>query len=247
MFVLISPHYRSNSELDRFVVSAELPQFILDQGLVPLVCCYETNSVSKEKQIINAERYFDSNIGGLILTGGPDVQVNSNNKTEHNLLRDYFELHLIKLALQAQVPILGICRGMQLLNVYFGGTLKNINSDADSSIVHSKSKTNKSQDLEDYDLSDIHDLITIPEGYLSKLYGEKDRIQVNSIHNQAIDKLGKGLEIDAVAQDGIIEAVSNPELKIFGVQFHPEVDLSKTNYRRLIQMWLKLVPDFHKI
>lgn len=136
---------------------------------------------------------------GLILCGGGDISPSFYNEenissydVDYNL--DLYEFNLLKEFVNLKKPVLGICRGIQLINVFFKGTL--------------------CQDIKNHkgDNGDIyHDIIV-----------NNREIQVNSYHHQAIKKLGDGLLITAKALDGTIEAIRHKTLPVYGVQFHPE-------------------------
>lgn len=146
---------------------------------------------------------------GLVLPGGGDLEpwrYGQVNTASRNLEpeRDAAELELIRRFCAAGKPILGICRGMQTINVAFGGTLR--------------------QDLPGHLGSDgrdrLHSVYTAPSG-LGMLYGE-GLVVVNSAHHQAVDRLGNGLRAVQWAMDGTIEAIEHTDLPILGVQWHPE-------------------------
>lgn len=103
-------------------------------------------------------------------------------------------------------PILGVCGGMQELNVYFGGTLER------GIPNHRKVE---------------HEVIFSPNSFLEKIYSCR-RIQANSFHSQAVDKIASSLWVAATASDGTIEAVQSEDELILGVQWHPETDFAQT-------------------
>ncbi len=144
----------------------------------------------------------------LLLPGGGDVHPRFygqqiNGSTDIDEARDGRELALVDKFLRAGKPIVGICRGLQLLNVYFGGTLR--------------------QHIEGHSQIDgvdrLHAINTAP-GLLRALYGA--RFTVNSAHHQAVETLGEGLQVLACAPDGTAEAIAHKELPVFAVQWHPE-------------------------
>ena len=127
---------------------------------------------------------------------------------------DECELRLIPLILASKKPLLGICRGCQILNVAFGGTLyQDIVSQHEGALGHSQTEIR---------LGAPCHRIRIEEGsVLAELYGSE--MLVNSFHHQAVKDLGKGLKVTARAYDGIIEAYEAPDYPfVLGVQWHPE-------------------------
>jgi len=160
---------------------------------------------------------------GLILSGGGDVDIRYFNGEPNAAIgdpspeRDALELALVKLALEVDLPVFGICRGIQVLNVALGGTLyTDIPSQYKTSIIHSTSASLGRQYL-------AHEVEIDSGSKLSHIHGST-RIQVNSFHHQAIKELAKGLTITARATDGLIEAVEllDAQKPVLGVQWHPE-------------------------
>lgn len=149
---------------------------------------------------------------GLILCGGGDIDPKYYNEaiTESKGIdeaRDQAEFALIQAFVEAGKPILGICRGHQVLNVYFGGSLY---QHMPETPVH---RSDTKEDL-------VHPVTATPEGLVGKLYGES--FSVNSFHHQAVKTLGKGLVPTAFWQDTYVEAFEHESLPIYGVQWHPE-------------------------
>lgn len=160
---------------------------------------------------------------GVIFTGGEDVhprfygapeRVAELDSKEVNERRDEFELKILEASLKKEVPVLGICRGLQIANVYFGGTLI-LDIPSIGKPDHSKS--------EGYDRT--HSVNVTPNTQLEKSLGVK-RGEVNSSHHQAAEKIGRGLRVSAVSDDGIIEglewAVPSQKPFMLLVQWHPE-------------------------
>lgn len=149
---------------------------------------------------------------GLLLAGGgdisPDIYGQKNNGSRDiDKKLDEAELALVEKFYRSGRPILGICRGMQVINAAFGGDLI---QDIESGEVHRW--TEKTGDKVHY--------ITAKSGFLNRLYGE--RFSVNSAHHQAVGKIADGFTVAAVADDGIVEAIECAEKNIFAVQWHPE-------------------------
>lgn len=166
---------------------------------------------------------FIGEMDGIVLQGGTDVQPKSYKEAPigrwlGDSLRDELELLIIDIAMKLNKPIFGICRGAQILNVYFGGTLyQDIPTQVPTAIQH-----------RDGDLYDqhIHEIVVSPNGYLYGLNQGKEQSFVNSIHHQAIKDLGKDLKVLARSEaDGIIEAfcwTGAKEGRVMAVQWHPE-------------------------
>lgn len=160
-------------------------------------------------------------LDGLLLIGGEDVDPRLYGQRPQkalalvNPVRDCFESALLRQALQNELPILGICRGLQLINVICGGTLHQDLPVPQAGLgAHAFWQYPKG--------AYSHDVHLQPGTYLQKLY-QKDRIGVNSFHHQGIDRLGKGLMVAARAEDGLVEAVegTGPGF-LLAVQWHPE-------------------------
>lgn len=161
------------------------------------------------------------NIDGLLLTGGGDINPLYLNEEpiqelhSINARRDKQELLLTKLASDRQIPILGICRGIQILNFAMGGTLYQ-----DIYSQREKQTIKHNQDLDRSIAS--HTIIIKKDSLLYKIIG-KDYLPVNSFHHQAVKKTAPGFKVSAIAPDGVIEAIESAECKaMLGVQWHPE-------------------------
>ena len=131
--------------------------------------------------------------------------------------RDASEFALARAFIEAGKPVFGICRGSQLLNVYFGGTL---HQHMFNTVLH-RSGT---------DIDREHEVEAVPNSVIEQLYGK--RFVVNSVHHQAIKTLGTDLTVTHRSDDGIIEGFQHNSLPIFAVQWHPErlVDQRKRNH-----------------
>ncbi|EJN27052.1 putative glutamine amidotransferase [Pseudomonas sp. GM79] len=169
-------------------------------------------------------------LDGILFTGSPsNIEPFHYNGpasapgTAHDSARDATTLPLIRAAVEAGVPVLGICRGFQEMNVAFGGSLHQKVHEAGPFMDH---REDDSLPL-DGQYAPSHPVHVQPGGVLAGL-GLASEIQVNSIHGQGIERLAPGLRVEAVAPDGLIEAVSVIEGKAFalGVQWHPEWQVS---------------------
>jgi putative glutamine amidotransferase len=177
---------------------------------------------------------------GLLLSGGGDIDPQQYGSEPivslQNLspLRDKQEALLIKWAVTDNRPVLGICRGMQMINVGLGGNLhQDILAGVPGSQDHEASVNQK-----DFDHMP-HKLIIETDSKLASILGVK-KIKTNALHHQAINKLGKGLKAVAHAEDGIIEAIELPGKNfVIGVQSHPE------SLQALAEpLWFKLFEEF---
>ena len=170
-----------------------------------------------EPVLVTPERPIESLgvVGGLMLCGGPDLDPALYGQKPHPLAqtpvrdRDTLEQRLLREALGADLPVLAICRGMQLLNITLpGGTLF---QDIRGHRVITEDKA-----------LDAHRVRTAAGSRLATILGEGEH-PVNSRHHQAVDRAGEGLVVSAVAPDGVIEAIEYPKHRfVIGVQWHPE-------------------------
>lgn len=162
-----------------------------------------------------------SDLDGLVLQGGSDVSPKNYGETPlkpewaGDYIRDQYEIALVKECVKQHKPILGICRGAQLINVAFGGSLyQDINTQVP------QSKTHRHWETYDQHFHEVH----FEKGSLLEQTFKKHKAKVNSIHHQAIKNLGQGLLIEAVSQeDNIIEAIRlEGEPFVYAFQWHPE-------------------------
>ncbi|SFI17017.1 gamma-glutamyl-gamma-aminobutyrate hydrolase [Pseudomonas guineae] len=186
------------------------------------------------------QAYLLQQLDGLVFTGSPsNVEPHhyagdvSEAGTAHDPARDNTTLPLIKAAIAAGIPVLGICRGFQEMNVAFGGTLHQRVHEVDGLMDHREPADLPAE--HQYGLR--HALHVQPGGLLASI-GLPDEIQVNSIHGQGVQRLAPGLHVEALAPDGLIEAFSVEGAKSFalGVQWHPEWQVrSNPNYLAIFQ------------
>jgi putative glutamine amidotransferase len=160
-------------------------------------------------------------LDGLIVTGGEDVDPARYGQESHpkaqvpDRWRDAFEIEALRVADERAMPVLCVCRGVQVLNVARGGTLYQDVADlVDGHPEHMR--------LDAWD-AHVHDVTIASRSALRAILGV-DRLPVNSLHHQAIDRLGAGLLPVAWAPEGLVEAVEDtrPERFLLGVQWHPE-------------------------
>lgn len=201
-YIAISPNYDNNDSPAGFSLSipGTYTRSIALAGGVPVMLCMESAQEAADR--------FD----GLLLSGGPDIDPKYfgeeilNETVRINPARDEYELALIRAFLDAGKPILGICRGAQMLGVALGGTLYQ-DIPAQLGFLH-------------YDKQVRHFVCAQPGTTLYRLFGE--RFRVNSLHHQAMRDLPEGCVVSARSQEGIIEAFEHESLPLLAVQFHPE-------------------------
>ncbi len=176
-------------------------------------------------------------LDGVVITGGHDVEP-ALYKAEAEVVgnydpeRDEFESRIIDCALADATPLLGICRGAQLLNVRMGGTLF-------QDLRKRRHKTSKRRTL-----LPLKTLCLVGGSRLEGLLGGGD-IRINSLHNQSIDTLGSGLEVSGRDLDEIVQGVEQPEHRfLFGVQWHPEFLLYASRQRRLFRELVLAARDY---
>lgn len=181
-----------------------------------------------------------SGISGLLLTGGDDVAPARYGESPHPTVededpaRDEFELGLIAAARKANLPILAICRGIQVLNVACGGTLiQDIPSQVAGALEHTLAVPPHEP------FSFAHEVWIEKDSLLSRLMRERlndDACEVNSRHHQAVKKVAAGFRVSATAPDGVIEAIEDSDSRFcLGVQWHPENFFRTGEFRPLFE------------
>ncbi len=170
----------------------------------------------------------------LVLSGGADLHPETYGQSPRTEIRapsrerDVFELGLARRALEKDLPLFAICRGMQVLNVALGGSLiQDLPTEIGDGIRH--------DDLDRPRYTLAHDVDITPGSRLEASLATR-RITVNSFHHQAIDRLADGLEVTARSEDGVIEAVELPGREVLGVQWHPECFWRKRTFLPLFEV-----------
>jgi len=179
-----------------------------------------------------------ASVDGLVLTGGGDVQPSLYGAETHRLFdgaepgRDECEIELVRRALAADLPVLAICRGLQVLNVACGGTLvQDIPDEIGTTVTHRVPTPRDS----------VAHTVSVESGSLlerlmSERFSTGEPWPVNSRHHQAAKAPGAGLVVSATAADDIIEAVEDPRHRfVLGVQWHPENFWRTGEYRALFE------------
>lgn len=166
-------------------------------------------------------------LDGLVLHGGADVSPLSygeqplQEKWSGDRVRDEYEIALVAAFERQGKPVFGVCRGLQLMNVAYGGTLyQDIATQVPQALTH--------RDASVYD-KNFHSVEIVAGSQLSSLYPDAHRVTVNSIHHQAIKDLAPGFEVEAVSnEDGLVEAIRRRDRAkpyLAAVQWHPEFHL----------------------
>ncbi|SDO89453.1 putative glutamine amidotransferase [Paenibacillus sp. yr247] len=176
-------------------------------------------------ETIGVEKLLDR-LDGLLLTGGSDVNPILYGEQPKGYLgklepeRDAFELALINSALERDMPVFGICRGLQIINVALGGSLyQDLEKDLGIEYCHSHRQFRKWQAT--------HPVHIVEDSKLYRLVGQEE-LWVNSYHHQAVKNLGRSLKVTARSKDGLVEAVESTDHSyVVAVQWHPEMMTEK--------------------
>jgi putative glutamine amidotransferase len=172
----------------------------------------------------DAPRVRAKDYDGILFTGGEDVDPSLYGEAKHHenvhdfRPRDEFEFALLDGALARRIPILGICRGVQMINVKFGGTLyQDMKEDAEPQFEHRQTELGKTRQEPTHSV-----LVTDEDSILGAIV--QGACRVNSLHHQAVKRVGRGLKVTARSEDGFVEAVESADEYPFlmAVQWHPE-------------------------
>ena len=196
--------------------------------------------------LIKSKTVIQENIelcDGFLFCGGGDItpllfgQEPATNVGKTDITLDLFQIRLMKAILEADKPVLAICRGMQVLNVACGGTIYQ-----DINLVDFETINHMQNSISRRDIS--HKVIFEPESKVHKILGSF--AYTNSFHHQSIDRLGKGLAVSGFTGDAIVEAIEMPSHTfVLGVQWHPESMLDCSNMKQLffaLIRYSKVVP-----
>lgn len=171
----------------------------------------------------------------LLLCGGEDVETLRydevcTNACQPNLVRDSWEWRILDNAVRKRIPVVGICRGLQVLNVYFGGSLyQDLVTGYPNAIRHS-----------DGDHPIMHTVKFEPGSRTRRLVGE-DRMDLLSWHHQGVKRLAPGFKVAARSSDGFVEAIESSDYPAAGVQFHPELTYEATGDERVIAFFKRIL------
>lgn len=186
-------------------------QAVVKAGGVPVLVPTMFDKASAEEVV--------SKLDGILFTGGEDVDPawygeEINGAVDINGLRDTSEIYMINQAVQLGIPILGICRGCQVINVALGGTLvQDIPTQVKTKLKHKQSEPGTQAS---------HYMTIEPGSHMASLLGVK-KVKINSLHHEAVKTPAPGLKVVCLAEDGVVEGYEGlPFLNIVAVQFHPE-------------------------
>jgi putative glutamine amidotransferase len=213
--VAVTATTRADDGVPRVRLSTAYVDALREVGLAPVVVPPASDPGDSVDALVAV-------LQGLVLSGGEDVDPRHYGAGPHAALgpvhaaRDATELALIEAARARHLPVLAICRGIQVLNVALGGTLiQDLPSERPSGIVH---------DVDGPRGDRTHAVLLTHDSRLARAIG-RDEILVNSFHHQAVDRLAGSLQRTASAPDGVTEAVETPATDawwVVGIQWHPE-------------------------
>ena len=199
-------------------------------GGVPLVLPATTNAAE-------VARLLDQ-VDALVLCGGEDVdparyrKPPSPNLGKVNPARDAWEYALLDEAVKRRMPVVGTCRGHQIINVYFGGTLwQDLPSEYAGAVIHSGGDR----------FTATHQISIEPGSRLSMLLGGATNVVVNSRHHQAVKDVAPGFKVTARSPDGVVEAIESETLPVAGVQFHPELMFDSAGQKEFLVFFRRLL------
>ncbi|MCK5685146.1 gamma-glutamyl-gamma-aminobutyrate hydrolase family protein [bacterium] len=212
------------------IANNDLNRFKMPTNMIPLAytsCIEQADGIpvilpfTKNRNILPA---MIEHIQGVLFPGGNDIEPEFYNEPPDKKLGevdkdlDLFQIEVLNLAIAQKKPVLGICRGIQIVNVALGGTLiQDIPTHFNTPTLRHMQKT--------ISFDTDHEIKIVPGSRLYELFGT--HIMVNSRHHQSIKNPGKGLVVTALAPDGVIEAAQHKTLPIDLVQWHPELMMQK--------------------
>lgn len=182
----------------------------------PVVISMQEANIEKsvQQEYLEYRNFRVENYDGLVLPGGVDIDPSRYGQENRGSVRmvpllDELQFAMLDAFVRSGKPVLGICRGQQLINVYFGGTLI---QDLPTAFRHRSGRPG-------FDL--VHGSRTVEGSWIHQIYGSA--FTHNSAHHQAVDLPGEGIIIDSRCDaDGVAEAIHHAALPVYGVQFHPE-------------------------
>lgn len=201
----------------QFTIEEQYVRAVSRAGGVPVLI----PSISGDSYLIKDTA---ARIDGLMLPGSRDMDPGYYNEEPHpklrpmSLERTETEFKVLRAAAEREIPVLGICGGMQLINVFFGGSLyQDIYSYIPEAMPHEKGA--------------VHNIAVEDETLLREITGTKS-FSSRSYHHQSVKELGKGLRVSALAPDGIVEGIESSESPlVLGIQWHPELEDTEISRR----------------
>ncbi len=201
--------------MHRHRVSADYSEAVLQAGGLPIILPPQDGTIEQILELVD----------GLIFSGGADIDPARYGETDIHPMtydisdeRDRFEIDLLNAAVARDMPVLCICRGIQVLNVALGGSLvQHIDDQIEQPLPH------RQHEVGIMGTESSHD-VTFIEGSLSAEVFESTAVPVNSLHHQSLATPAAGVRVEGVSQDGVIESVSVPSCRfVLGLQWHPEL------------------------
>jgi len=211
---LTTSRTRNRSKLPQFCMGESYTSSLVKAGACPVIIPLGLSDEAVEALL--------SRLDGILFTGGGDVHPQYYNSSLHPLVseidtdRDQLEIRLIDRAVQAGLPFLGICRGIQVINISLGGTLYEDLLDQRPNSTEHQFSSGYPRDYLAHPVQ-VHD-----NSRLARILGST-KVEVNSLHHQGINRLAPGLQATALAPDGLVEALELPDHPFgLAVQWHPE-------------------------
>lgn len=239
--ILIPPRFSHFMKMTRAHAITSVTDYLIDEYCLPVMPFAHTNLDCMDRALVVADHYLEG-MSGMVLQGGSDVCPSWYNQENRNAKqvqrhRDIFEIALVKRCYKRGIPMLGLCRGMQLINVALGGTLhQELPADRFNKHIHIDG-----DDFDNFALENMkechHDIHLQEDGVLYSIYNEP-KLLVNSYHHQGVDTLAENLREEASSPDGLIESFSQEEKGILGLQWHPELDIQHPENVKLFRLWL---------
>ena len=202
----IFPGYHRSYVNDDYIDS------VVQNGGIPFIIPF-----NQDAEVIQAQM---ENVQGLILSGGHDVDPHNYGEEPEQKLgniwpeRDKFDMLLLKLAEKKHIPVLGICRGAQIINVAHGGTLyQDLSYRPEKTLKHSQGQTPTLV---------THTVKTVKGSKIADLL-ETDSLQTNSFHHQLLKDIAPDFKVSARCVDGVVVGIENKDASVSGVQWHPEM------------------------
>lgn len=206
---------RPDNGLDYHYVYSRIVSAVVEAGGIPVML---PTDMPEE-----ATRALYASVDGILFPGGGDVDPEFYGAERHpatqtpDVSRDKLELDLVRWAVTDDLPLMGICRGNQVLNVALGGTLvQDIPSEVETEIKHDTLNRPEGRTIR------VHTVAVQPDSRLAEIL-QGTEFKVNSLHHQSVEKPAPGLNVLATSPDGVIEAMEVPNKRFaFSVQWHPE-------------------------